>query len=88
MPDGCERESKCLTREDAQLIVRETLVALGVDINNPIEFQADARFVRKMRTTHERVGAKALLTIVGLFITGTAALIVLGAVAFVKGKAG
>lgn len=77
-----------MTREDARLIVRETLIAIGLDINDPIESQADAMFVRKMRKTHERVGSKIVLSMVGFFMVGTATLIVMGLVSWIKSNAG
>lgn len=75
-----------LTKEDAKMIVKETLIALGVDMENPIEFQADAQFVRKLRRTHERVGIKVIATGIGLIMTGSVTLLVIGFVSWIKMK--
>ena len=80
-----EHGRQCLTRDDAKLIVRETLEAIGVDMDHPIEFQADARFLRRLRKTHDTIGAKALATMVGVIVTGTIALVVMGVAAWTKG---
>ena len=77
--ESCE---KCLSDADARKIARavvhETLITLGADTEHPLELQADFRFVRSMRQTHEKVGMKIILTGAGMILTGTITLIVLG----------
>lgn len=79
-------DQDCLTRADARLIVKETLIQLGVDLDNPIEFQADCLFVRKIRRVHESVGTKIINTFVGVVVTGGIAMVVLGAIEWMKAK--
>lgn len=74
----------CLSKADAKLIVRETLIQIGVDLDDPIEFQRDCQFVRKVRTTHESIGMKIVNTAVGLVVTGTLAMFVFGIVQWIK----
>ena len=86
MSGSNDHRDDCLTRDDARLIVKETLIQIGVDLENPIEFQADCQFVRKIRKTHEKVGMKIVLSMVGLFISGTVAIVVLGLSTWVRSK--
>ena len=82
-PDGL-----CLSDEDARKIARavvhETLLTLGADTKNPLDLQADFKFLRALRTTHERIGMKAIVTLIGLIITATASLIVIGFVSWMR----
>lgn len=83
--DSCKH---CLSDDDARKIARavvhETLLTLGADTNNPLDLQADFKFLRAMRTTHEKIGLKVLISIIGLFISATAALVVIGFVAWIR----
>jgi hypothetical protein len=57
----------------AKAAVRETFLALGVDISDPeavIDMQADFQHLRAWRESTEAVKRKALLTAVGVVITG------------------
>lgn len=77
-------EARALVRES----VRETLTALGVDTEKPIEFQDDLRFLRSLRKTHETVSAQALGTLVKVLVTGTVALLILGFIKYIHDRGG
>jgi len=48
----------------------ETLQHLGFDVENINETQKDMLYLRRLRNTHENIGAKAVVGIVGLFFAG------------------
>ena len=55
--------------------VKETLLAMGINPNNPIEVQEDFAWVRKYRELSEKVGSRILLTIMTLLTAGIAGMI-------------
>lgn len=71
-----------LNKEDVQEIVRETvketLLSLGADVENPLEMQQDFQTLREWRLTVDSVRKKAMLTGVAIIITGLFAAIVIG----------
>lgn len=81
-------ESVGITDEDARKIakavVHETLLTLGADTQNPLELQADFKFMRSLRKTHERVGIKILISFVGILITVTGSLIIVGVASWIR----
>ena len=57
----------------ADKAIKEMLLALGIDAYSPDEikaFQKDAAFTRSLRESSEAVKRKAILTAVGVFVTG------------------
>lgn len=54
----------------ADKTVVRTMTSLGVDVSNPIEVQADFRFIRAMRLTWSSAKSRSLLVAMGLMITG------------------
>lgn len=54
-------------------VVTETLSSLGVDTNNPQEFQRDMQHLRDWRVASQTVKKHALLTTLGIFTTGVLA---------------
>ncbi len=50
--------------------VRETLLQLGADVDNPLDMQADFQAMREWREAYSSVKKKALLTVIGILITG------------------
>lgn len=54
----------------ADAAVARTLVALGIDADDPLEMQADFLHLRNWRKSTEAVKRKALLTAVGVIVTG------------------
>ncbi len=71
-----------LNKEDVQEIVRETvketLLSLGADVENPLKMQQDFQTLREWRLTVDSVRKKAMLTGVAIIITGLFAAIVIG----------
>jgi hypothetical protein len=57
--------------------VKETLLHLGLDVDNPVELRKDFNHLRDWREGTETIKDKALSTIVGTVVTGGLALIVL-----------
>lgn len=60
-------------------VVHETLLELGVQHTEPMEMQKDFQYLRDWRTTMEQARSKSILTLVGFLVTGTVALLILGA---------
>ncbi|MCX5581502.1 hypothetical protein [Kaistia terrae] len=57
--------------------VEETLLALGIDTDEPLEAQKDFQHLRAWRTSSETVKRQGLMTAVGILITGLLGLIYL-----------
>lgn len=73
-------ELKCIVQET----VRETLLTLGIDHDDPLEMQRDFQHVRSLRLATENIQKKGLLTLVGILATGLAAAAWLGFKSAVK----
>ena len=58
--------------------VRETLVQLGVDPSDPLEMQRDFQHLRQWRESGEELKRKGTLTLLGIFLSGTVALMLVG----------
>lgn len=72
-------EIRHIASESAKQAVRELLVAMGVDANDPkslLELQADFAHIRAWRESVNTIKTQSLKTAVGIIITG-----VLGAIA-------
>ena len=54
----------------APIVVKSTLVSLGIDPDNPIEAQKDSAFVRQTRKRCETASNKAIITMIGLLVLG------------------
>jgi hypothetical protein len=59
-------------------IVRETLMQMGADPSDPIEMQRDFQHLRQWRTAGENLKRQGTMTLLGIFITGTVALLLVG----------
>ncbi|MEQ1950928.1 hypothetical protein [Mesorhizobium sp. CN2-181] len=55
--------------------VDETLTKLGVDPNNPLEFQKDMAHIRAWRNSVETVKTQSLTTAIGIITAGIVGLI-------------
>jgi len=68
-----------MTEDDARAIaratVREMLITLGADPDEPTELQRDFAFVRTWRLSTEAVERQGLLTAAGIIVTGVLGLI-------------
>jgi hypothetical protein len=58
--------------------VDQTLTRLGVDTENPIEFQRDLQHLRSWRESVATVKRQSLITAVGILIAGALGLLWLG----------
>lgn len=71
-----------LDEEDVRALIRETvaetLTALGLEARRPLEAQKDFAFLRSMREATSSVRARAIVGLVGLLLSGFAALVALG----------
>lgn len=74
MPSGPDQPLNNLTREEAQLLIRESVreafLMLGAKVDDPIEMQKDFQHLREWRATTDSVKRKGLLTIIGVLTTG------------------
>lgn len=66
------------TREVIRATVKETLVSLGIDADNPIEVQRDLAYLREFRTNVTSMVRRALLAAIGGLVTGGLAVLWLG----------
>jgi hypothetical protein len=71
-----------MTENEIRRIVAETvdqtLTRLGVDTENPIEFQKDLSHLREWRQSVATIKRQSLITAVGVLIAGVLGLIWLG----------
>lgn len=67
-----------IAREAACQAVDRTLLAHGIDPENPLEFQKDMLHLREWRLRVERIQDKSLMTIVVIIIGCVATVIGLG----------
>jgi hypothetical protein len=65
--------------------VKQTLIQLGVDASHPLEMQRDFQHLRQWRTAQAELKAKSMLALVGIVLSGTIALIMLGVREWTKG---
>lgn len=80
-----ETEIRTLIKET----VRETLLNLGFNVNDPdevVEHQKDRHYVRTARLRKETLENKAWHQVVGMVISAIGASIILGAVSFARGN--
>ena len=63
--------------------VHETLLQLGVDTSSPLEMQRDFQHLRDWRTAQEAIQRKGYITIIGVLVTGSFALLWIGAKDFI-----
>jgi len=68
-------EMKEIAEAAAHKAVKEVLLALGLDVENPLEMQEDFAFMRSYRQLSQRVGSRVLLTIATLATVGIAGLV-------------
>lgn len=58
--------------------VRETLTQMGADPAHPLEMQRDFQHLRQWRRSGEELRSKGTLTLLGIFLSGTVALMLVG----------
>lgn len=64
-----------IARRAAQEAVKETFLTLGLDPDDPLEAQADMRFVRKTRTGADAIQRQSLMAAVGMITLAVLGLI-------------
>ena len=71
-----------ITRDEIEQIavnaVKRAFRDMGINDGDPFEMRKDLAHLREWRTTCEAMRGRGILTIVGMAITGLAALILLG----------
>ncbi len=71
-----------MTQDELQKLiaeaVRQTLLQMGADPSDPIEMQRDFQHLRQWRTAGENLKRQGTMTLLGIFITGTMALLLVG----------
>lgn len=69
-----EQEVRKIAHEAAELAakkaVRETLLALGIDADEPVEFQSRMVFVRSLQSAAATVGRQSLTVVIGTMVLG------------------
>lgn len=58
--------------------VRQTLLQMGVDSENPIEMQRDFQHLRQWRRAGEEIKQKSIVATISIFATGVLALVLIG----------
>jgi hypothetical protein len=61
-----------------RLVVKETLVGLGADVENPMEMQQDFQSLREWRITADTIKKKTLVVCIGTIVAGIIAAIWIG----------
>ncbi len=73
-----------VAEQAAQRAVDRTLTGLGVDMEEPLEFQRDLAHLRRWRKAVDRAEGKGLLAFIGLLVIGACALVYMGVTANFK----
>ena len=71
-------EIREIAHEAAEHAVQEVFVRYGIDATHPIEVQKDFAYLRSARKASESVGPTVKRALIGLFVTGALALLVIG----------
>ena len=72
-------EFKTAVKEATVEAVKEVLITLGIDTENPLELQADMLHVRRSRETTQQVSGIIRRSLIGVAITGGVSLLVMAA---------
>lgn len=76
------REMDHPSRESMQALVSEavkqTLIQLGIDHQNPLEMQQDFQYLRTWRKSGQELKRKTTIALAGLFLSGFVALFLMG----------
>lgn len=68
-----DRAAKKAVEDAVPHVVRQTLITMGLDPDNPLEAQKDAQFLRSTRNRCEQAGSKGVIVLVALVTAGIAA---------------
>lgn len=72
-------EFKLAVKEATVEAVKEVLITLGIDTENPLELQADMLYVRRSRETTLQVSGVIRRSLIGVAITGGVSFLVMAA---------
>lgn len=64
--------------------VRETLLQMGIDTSDPMAMQRDFQHLRQWREAGEAVKRHGILAIIGIFLSGAIALLIVGIKTWLK----
>lgn len=67
-----------ITKDEAKILVLETLISLGMDIEEPVELQKDMAYLRALRTGSEELKKKGVLLLFTTFIVALVGWAILG----------
>lgn len=67
-----------VVEEVVPTVVKQTLLAMGINPDHPLEAQNDMSFLRSMRTRCEKIGAGATLAFITITVGGVLSVFVLG----------
>lgn len=70
-----EADIRRIVSETVEQTVEQTLTKLGIDPDQPIEFQKDMAFVRSWRTSSDTAKRQSILAAVGILTTGILGLV-------------
>ncbi len=70
-----EQEIENIADKAAGKAVKSILITLGIDADHPLEVQADMKFGRSFRQTCESARMKTMMTVIGVVVVATLALI-------------
>jgi hypothetical protein len=78
--NGTERRQedghlKEVAHEAAHEAVKETFIALGVDVTIPLDMQEDFAFLRRMRHGAEKAGGRVVMTVLTIVVAGLVGLV-------------
>jgi len=69
-----DESTKALINDVAEKAANETMertmTTFGIDVANPLEVQADFRFIRGMRETWQSTKSRSWFVAIGLMVTG------------------
>lgn len=66
--------------------VKETLLLLGIDACDPTEMQRDFAYLRRWRTSSEKIGVGAKLALIGTACTAVLSVVGLGVGYLIRGS--
>jgi hypothetical protein len=67
-----------VVEETVPVVVKQTLLAMGINPDHPLEAQNDMSFLRSMRTRCEKIGAGATMAFITITVGGVLSVFVLG----------
>ncbi len=86
MGDKCEEKYVKISTADLRQVVsdemNDCLNKIGIDPNDWAEHQKDSIYLRKARTTSEKIGTVIIKTTIGVIVVGFISMVILGVKAY------